>query len=145
MYAFVYRRVGNRSDAEELVQEVALRGIPRLCPAASPASIRGYLFAIARTELARFWARRFALPEEALREDLTRPDDDRRDREEDAMRRVGRILSRLPARYQQVLELRFLHGYSAAEIARELDCSAGAVRILQLRALRAAARVGLDE
>lgn len=28
--AFVYRRVGNRADAEELVQEVALRAVPRL-------------------------------------------------------------------------------------------------------------------
>lgn len=144
VYAFVYRRVGNRADAEELIQEVALKAVPRLHPAAPAASVRGYLFATARTELARFWARRFALPEEMLREDVIAPDLDDREREEDAMRTVRRILSRLPARYALVLELRFLRGYSAAETARELGSTAGAVRVLQLRALRAAARVAAD-
>ncbi|MBO0707826.1 MAG: sigma-70 family RNA polymerase sigma factor [Candidatus Dormibacteraeota bacterium] len=145
VYAFVYRHVGNRADAEDLVQEVALKAVPRLRPEASAASVRGYLFAIARTELARFWGRRFALPEEILREDLIWDEGDDGDREAYAIRMVKRVLSRLPARYARVLELRFLHGYSAAEIADELGSTAGAVRVTQLRALRAAARVHLDD
>ena len=141
VYAFIYRRVGNRADAEDLTQEVAMKAVPRLRPGAPAASIRGYLFATARTELARFWALRFGLPEEELQEDLVDPElQDPRD-ETGAMRAVRRILDELPANYARVLELRFLRGYSAKEIARELGSTVGGVRVMQLRALRAAARV----
>src|SRR5919109_2018367 len=40
IYAFAYRRVGNRADAEDLTQQVALKAVPRLRPGASTASIR---------------------------------------------------------------------------------------------------------
>jgi RNA polymerase sigma factor (sigma-70 family) len=141
VYAFVYRRVGNRADAEDLTQEVAMKAVPRLRPGSAPASIRGYLFATARTELARFWAHRFGLPEEELREDLVDPELDDLRESGDAMAAVTSILDQLPANYARVLELRFLRGYSAREVARELGTTVGGVRIMQLRALRAAARV----
>jgi RNA polymerase sigma-70 factor (ECF subfamily) len=141
VYAFIYRRVGNRADAEDLTQEVAMKAVPRLRPGSPAASIRGYLFATARTELARFWALRFGLPEEELQDDLVDPElEDLRD-ETEAMRSVRRILDELPANYARVLELRFLRGYSAKEIAREMGSTVGGVRVMQLRALRAAARV----
>lgn len=147
IYAFTYRRVGNRADAEDLTQQVALKAVPRLRPGASTASIRAYLFATARTELARFWATKFGLPEEELHEHLqARPDtseggSDDPYGESDAMVAVSHILDRLPASYARLLELRFLRGYSTKEIARELGSTVGGVRIMQLRALRAAAKV----
>lgn len=145
VYAFLYRRVGNRADAEDLTQEVALKAVPRLYPGASVASIRSYLFATARTELARFWAKRFGLPEEELREDLPEAEDAGSPREQaSAAKLVSRILGQLPANYAQLLELRFLRGYSTREIARELGSTVGGVRIMQLRALRAAAQVDVD-
>jgi RNA polymerase sigma factor (sigma-70 family) len=150
IYAFTYRRVGNRADAEDLTQQVALKAVPRLRPGASPASIRAYLFATARTELARFWATRFGLPEEELHEHLlVRPgsaEEESNDpyEETDAMVAVSRILDQLPTSYARLLELRFLRGYSTKEIARELGSTVGGVRIMQLRALRAAAKVSQD-
>jgi RNA polymerase sigma-70 factor (ECF subfamily) len=53
--------------------------------------------------------------------------------------RALRILAALPEREGQVLRLRFLHGYTAAEIGRALGLTPGNVRILQMRALRRAA------
>ena len=49
-----------------------------------------------------------------------------------------------PANYRRVLELRFLRGYSLREVATEVGSTVGGVKVMQLRALRAAARVGED-
>ena len=58
---------------------------------------------------------------------------------------VQQILDRLPDNYRRVLELRFLHGYSLKEVAAEMKSTVGAIKVMQLRALRAAAKVRLDE
>ncbi len=51
VYAFIYARVGNRADTEDLTQQVALKAIPRLREGAPASAIRGYLFATARSVL----------------------------------------------------------------------------------------------
>jgi RNA polymerase sigma-70 factor (ECF subfamily) len=55
-----------------------------------------------------------------------------------------RILALLPDRFRQVLELRFLRGYSVAEAAREMGVSNSNAKVLQYRALRKAAQVAGD-
>lgn len=146
VYAFIYARVGNRPDAEDLTQQVALKAIPRLRADAGAASVRAYLFATARSVLAGFWAIKFGLPQEELQEDLTKgPQELAAEPEGGASaERVNRILERLPANYRRLLELRFLRGYSLKEVASELGSTVGAVKVMQLRALRAAARIGWD-
>jgi hypothetical protein len=54
-------------------------------------------------------------------------------------------LSLLPERERNVLTLRYLQGYSAAEIAEALGTNAGHIRVLQLRALRRAAQLETAE
>jgi RNA polymerase sigma-70 factor (ECF subfamily) len=51
--------------------------------------------------------------------------------------RLAETLARLPADYQTVLVLRILEGLSAEEVAERMGRSAGAVRMLQMRALAA--------
>jgi len=63
---------------------------------------------------------------------------------EESAERARRILAELSDNYRRVLELRFLHGYSLKEVAAELRSTVGAVKVMQLRALRAAAKVRLD-
>src|ERR1700730_12740213 len=70
VYAFIYARVGNRADAEDLTQQVALKAIPRLGQGAPASAIRGYLFATARSVLGGFWSTRLGLSESELHEDL---------------------------------------------------------------------------
>jgi RNA polymerase sigma-70 factor, ECF subfamily len=143
IYAYVYVRVGNRADAEDVTQQVALKAIPRLRAGASAPAIRAYLFAAARSALASFWAARFGLPEDELRDDLwvekhaPEPGTASADR-------VHGILDQLPGNYRRVLELRFLRGYSLKEVAAELGSTVGGVKVMQLRALRAAAKVVID-
>jgi RNA polymerase sigma factor (sigma-70 family) len=144
VYAFIYARVGNRADAEDLTQQVALKAIPRLRQNAPASSIRGYLFATARSVLGAFWSTRLGLSEAELREDLalavqTDPPS------EAGAETVQGILAQLSDNYRRVLELRFLHGYSLKEVAAEMKSTVGAVKVMQLRALRAAARVRLNQ
>ena len=143
IYAFIYARVGNRADAEDLTQQVAMKAIPRLRQGAPASAIRGYLFATARSVLGGFWSTRLGLSESELHDDLgmaTPPSP----HSEESAERARRILDSLSDNYRRVLELRFLHGYSLKEVAAEMRSTVGAVKVMQLRALRAAAKVRLD-
>ena len=142
VYAFIYARVGNRADAEDLTQQVALKAIPRLRPGAPASAVRGYLFATARSVLGGFWSTRLGLSEAELRDDLamaTLPGPTG----EEGVETVQQILAELSDNYRRVLELRFLHGYSLKEVAAEMKSTVGAIKVMQLRALRAAAKVRL--
>jgi RNA polymerase sigma factor (sigma-70 family) len=144
VYAFIYARVGNRADAEDLTQQVALKAIPRLRQGAPASAIRGYLFATARSVLGGFWSTRLGLSEAELREDLalavpTSPPS------EEGVEAVQKILAQLSDNYRRVLELRFLHGYSLKEVAAEMHSTVGAIKVMQLRALRAAAKLRVPE
>ena len=144
VYAFIYARVGNRADAEDLTQQVALKAIPRLRQNAAASAIRGYLFATARSVLGAFWSTRLGLSEAELREDLDlvipgAPSPDA------GTETVQQILAQLSDNYRRVLELRFLHGYSLKEVAAEMHSTVGAIKVMQLRALRAAAKVRVSK
>jgi len=144
VYAFIYARVGNRADAEDLTQQVAMKAIPRLRQGAPASSIRGYLFATARSVLGGFWSTRLGLSEAELHDDLQlvippAP------LVGAGAETVERILSQLSDNYRRVLELRFLHGYSLKDVAAEMNSTVGAVKVMQLRALRAAAKVPFEQ
>ena len=143
VYAFIYARVGNRADAEDLTQQVAMKAIPRLRQGAPASAIRGYLFATARSVLGAFWSTRLGLSQAELHEDLAMAVPPGPVSEEPA-ERVQKILNELSDNYRRVLELRFLHGYSLKEVAAEMRSTVGAVKVMQLRALRAAAKVDPD-
>src|SRR5260221_7081748 len=105
VYAFIYARVGNRADAEDLTQQVAMKAIPRLREGSPASAIRGYLFATARSVLGGFWSTRLGLSESELHEDLAMalpqapPSEARADT-------VQAILAQLSDNYRRVLELR---------------------------------------
>ena len=142
VYAFMFARVGNRPDAEDLTQQVALKALPRLRDGAASQAIRAYLYATARSVLGAFWSSRLRLREAELADEV--PDPGRRDTLEppaEASDRLQRTLAALPPHYREVLELRFLRGGSIREVARDMKRTPGAIKVMQLRALRAAAAV----
>jgi RNA polymerase sigma-70 factor (ECF subfamily) len=143
VYAFIYARVGNRPDAEDLTQQVALKAIPRLKEGAGSPAVRAYLFATARSVLGAFWSARFGMHEDELRDDLW-ADRTQPEARTEPVDRVRRILDRLPSNHRRVLDLRFLKGYSLKEVAAEMGSTVGGIKVMQLRALRAAAKIGLD-
>ena len=140
VYSFLFARVGNRSDAEDLTQQVALKALHRLREGASLAEVRAYLFATARSVLAAFWSARYRLPEAELGAEVADPGRGSAvTASEETCAWLEQTLSVLPAHYRTVLELRFIRGCSIREAAREMGKSEGAVKVMQLRALRAAA------
>jgi RNA polymerase sigma factor (sigma-70 family) len=146
IYHLVFRRVGNSPDAEDLCEEILIRALTRLRLPAPVHEVRSYLVKTARTVLAEHWRRHYSSPEAEL--DLDRllgavqPPERYPEQGGGAAERAAKLLALLPDRFRQVLELRFLRGYSVAETAREMGVSDSNAKVLQYRALRKAAELG---
>ncbi|HEY8643444.1 MAG TPA: RNA polymerase sigma factor [Candidatus Dormibacteraeota bacterium] len=145
IYQLVFRQVGNAPDAEDLAAETLIRTLRTLRLPAPVGEVRSYLVKTARTVLADHWRKHYAAAP-------TLVDTDRVDRESgfeyapsaSSSERALRILELLPDRLRQVLELRFLRGYSVREVAAEMNITAGNAKVLQHRALRRAAEIGQE-
>jgi len=138
IYRYVYYRTGGAQDAEDVTETVftnAWRAIGRYRQNGVP--FRAWLYRIASNAVADFHrARRPLEPlEEALHAGRADLEADL-EATEDA-RELGRGLRKLPEESQQVLLLRFVEGFSHAEVADVLGKSEGACRVLQHRALSA--------
>jgi len=143
LYRYVQSKVTNASVAEDLTSQVFLKALRWLQHERGANSIRGWLYATARTTIADYWSAEG--PVEMLSLDVLDDLPDgacyARDETRHTRARALRLLSRLPQRERDVLTLRYLRGYDAAEIGRVLGMSPGHVRVLQLRALRHAAHL----
>lgn len=140
VYRYIYARVGNRADAEDLTTKVYMRALPRLRLGAAIEEIRSYLIATARTVLADHWRDRYDVRVDELEDSIANPAAPAGPRDEEAgVRRAGAILAALPENYRRVLELRYLRGYSLRETATELGISLSNAKVMQHRALRRAA------
>src|SRR5262249_2328721 len=135
-----YRQVGNRPDAEDLTEEGFLAALPRLRLPSPTHSVRAYLSATVRTVVADHWRRHYAAPPTTEFFDAPAPSLAPAG-ESDAGGRVVGLLSRLPERFRQILELRFLRGLSVRQAAAEMGVTSGNARVLQHRALRLAAEL----
>ncbi|MEO7318153.1 MAG: sigma-70 family RNA polymerase sigma factor, partial [Chthoniobacteraceae bacterium] len=131
VYAYLIRRTGDRSIAEDLTAEVfreALTNLHKFEWRGVP--FAAWLMRIASNAAADHWqkSRRESgeptdSPEEPSAQEIERS----------AM--LFQLVERLPAAQQRVIEARFVEQKSIREIAVELDRSEGAVKQLQLRAL----------
>jgi RNA polymerase sigma-70 factor, ECF subfamily len=148
VYRFLYSRLGNREDAEDLTSEVFLKATKQLDGSRAEASIAQWLFTVARTVLADHWRRYYrsgaALPLDDERigaiPEITDVDTARTGGTE----LVARVLEALPERYRRVLELRFLSGYTINETAAEMGITPENVKVIQHRALAKAVQIGGD-
>jgi RNA polymerase sigma factor (sigma-70 family) len=138
IYQLVFRRVGNAADAEDLAEEVLMQTLKTLRLPAPVPIIRAYLVKTARTVLADHWRRHYAARDAASEleqlpvEIVANPD---------AADRAQRLLGLLPDNFRNILELRFLRGYSVREAANELGVTESNARVMQYRALRKAAEL----
>src|SRR5918993_4257109 len=147
IYRFVYARVGNHPDAEDLTAQVFVRAVEQLDTEREPGQIAAWLYRVAHNATADYWRAFYRLPIVGV--DHVAPgwepaDENRQPVEPDdrAAARVQSLLRRLPTQYRRVLELRFLEPLSVAETARAMGITNGNARVLQDRALRRAALLG---
>ncbi|MEO8246311.1 MAG: sigma-70 family RNA polymerase sigma factor [Chloroflexota bacterium] len=146
IYRYIYARVGNRPDAEDLTAQVFMRAVEQLDVTRDRPQIVSWLYRVSQNAVADHWRAFYRLPlvtEErlapgwepsaALEPTASARPDDR------STARVDAVLRRLPEQYRRVLELRFLQRLSVAETAAAMGVSHGNAKVLQYRALRKAA------
>ncbi len=151
LYRYVYARVQNRQEAEDLTQEAYLRAIARGRtpegqspggPGDSPS--RSYLQMVALNLIRDRWRRHRAHGVEVPLEEafLGRPDV-----ADDAVHRawVRSLVAGLLAEHRTVLELRIVAGYSRAETARRMGRTEDSIRGLQYRAIQALRRLMMEQ
>jgi RNA polymerase sigma-70 factor (ECF subfamily) len=132
VYAYVIRRTGSRTEAEDITSTVferALTNLPRFEWRGVP--FVAWLYRIAANALAD---RRKATERDSQDPPPDVPDE-RESQEIERRAMVFDLVGRLPDAQRQVIEMRFMDEKSIREIAVALDRSEGAVKQLQLRAL----------
>lgn len=143
IYRFIYSKVGNREEAEDLTSQVFVKALRGIDAGRDAESIQSWLFQVARTTVADHWRGFYRLRTDSL-DDLLLAGWEAPTREaphvSDAEERVERILNRLPQRYRDVLTCRFLLNYSVRETAETMHLSEANVKVLQFRALKRAAK-----
>jgi RNA polymerase sigma factor (sigma-70 family) len=147
LYRLMYARVGNRPDAEDLTSEVFRTVLGPLRLASSKGEVRSYLLVTAQTVLAAHWRRTLGISVTAIdpESDLDAlTESSGPEVRGDAPQRAAKILAALPDRYRRILELRFLEACSIKEAAHAMTISVSNAKVLQHRALRMAAKVGLE-
>lgn len=139
VYRHVFYWVPDPADAEDITQEVfvkAWRAIGRYKITGAP--FITWLIAIARNLITdHFRARKRLVP---LNESVAATQDDKPGPEsiaETALSQndVRNAIAQLNGAKQRVIQMRFIEGSSYSDIARALNKSEGAVRVIQFRAL----------
>lgn len=144
IYRFVFSKVGNREEAEDLTSQVFIKAVRTLDQARGTQSIQSWLFQVARTTVADHWRKFYRLRVNSLDDLLDAGWEGPTDEAIAAPShlpelRAQRLLARLPERYRQVLTYRFLLNYSIHETAEKMQLSEANVKVLQFRALKKAA------
>ena len=144
LYSFIYYKVQNREEAEDITQETYVKAISFLNRNdVNILECKKYLKFIAMNVIRDQWRAKKRQnssvniedvnPEEMALEDFT-----------DSLTEKNQIeeaLSCLTREQQTVIELRIIKGYTVAETAGLMQKKEGAVRVLQLRAVKALARI----
>jgi RNA polymerase sigma-70 factor (ECF subfamily) len=136
VYAYVVRRVGNRTETEDLTSEVfhqALANLKRFEWRGIP--FAAWLFRIASNLISDRWQRSgrevaddSGVIESAQASPVVIEEVERR-------ATLFRLVDTLPAEQRRVVVLRFVEQKSIKEVAREIRKTEGAVKQLQFRAL----------
>lgn len=145
LYRYAVRLLGDPDLAEECVAETFARFLHALRAGKGPTRhLKAYLFRVAHNWITDRYRR--AVPETTLDDkahgmahDGPGPDEHYESQWE--QERVRHLLARLTPEQRQVIVLRFLEGWSHAEIAAAMDKPVGAVKSLQHRALAALRRL----
>jgi RNA polymerase sigma-70 factor, ECF subfamily len=152
IFAYVYRRVGHRQLAEDLVGDVFLRAFRRLSTFEwQGVDLGAWITTIARNRVHdHFKSARFRLERttDEVREPApthASPDDPERVAVgRDLARSLGAALESLKDEHREVIELRFVHDLSVTETAAVMERTIGATKALQYRALKALAAACQD-
>jgi RNA polymerase sigma-70 factor (ECF subfamily) len=150
IYKFIFRKVGNREDAEDLTAQVFLKAAQHLDTDRDARSMLAWLYKVARTTITDHWRDYYqasVLSLDVLQEErgleCAAQEPTAMLEHTPAGMQAAAILAALPVNYRRVLELRFLQGYSLLETAAALGISEANVKVLQHRAIQKAGKLSL--
>jgi RNA polymerase sigma factor (sigma-70 family) len=153
IYKFIFFKVGNREDAEDITSQVFIKAAHSLDVTQEEHTKLAWLYQVARTTITDHWRNYYKGPTSSLDEmeegsplHLTaEPLVTIRAHEEEmdlASQKIHALLEMLPENYRRVLELRFLQGCSLNETAQAMRITEAKAKVLQHRALHKAVKVG---
>jgi RNA polymerase sigma-70 factor (ECF subfamily) len=146
IYRYVYSKVGNREEAEDLTSQIFIKAIRGVDNERGPQSVQKWLFQVARTTIADYWRLHYRVSVSSL-EELLESGWEGPAEEEPAMlssrpvEHVHRLLQALDERYREVLNCRFLLNLSIKETALRMGLTEANVKVLQFRALKRASEL----
>jgi RNA polymerase sigma-70 factor, ECF subfamily len=135
VYAYVWRRVGNREAAEDITSEVfhhALANLARFEWRGAP--FGAWLMRIAANAIADRWRRGSREQTDALAKDPASAEPSPEEIEIGAQ--LFRLVQELPIEQRKVVQMRFAEEKSIREIAQALGRTEGAVKQLQFRGIQ---------
>ena len=145
VFRYLFSHLEDRLDAEDLTGEVFLRAwraLPGFHWRGIP--LRAYLFRVAHNALMDHYRSRRQQPALDLEDERVQdslPDPSQALHLHLERKEIRRLLEGLRTDYRTVLDLRFIAGLSPDETAQVMGRSAGAVRVLQHRALEALRKI----
>ena len=146
IYRYVYSKVGNREEAEDLTSQIFIKAVRSLDFACNPQSTRSWLFQVARTTIADYWRVHYRLETSSLEallevgwEGPTENEEEPFELSSSRTDYVQCLLQGLSERHREVLTCRFLLGLSIRETAVRMGVSEANAKTLQFRALKQAA------
>ncbi len=144
IYRYVYSKLGNREEAEDLTSQIFIKAMRSADHERGQQTLQRWLFQVARTTIADYWRAYYRAPVSSLEELLDGGWEGPIEETEHIIytspsERVQKLLQALPEHYREVLTCRFLLNLTIKETALRMGLSEANVKVLQFRALKRAA------
>jgi len=137
IHRYIYYRVVNQSEAEDLTETVFIKAwdaLPRF--ESTKVNLRAWLYRIAHNTVIDFYRTQRTTVELGSKEVDLQPSLEHQIQIMDDNRKLAFAIQTLDKKLQQVVLCRFINGLSHAETAQIMGLKEGHVRVLQLRALQ---------
>lgn len=153
LYVFVYSKVGNREEAEDLTQDIWMKVLDALAGFQFQSKFRTWLCQVGKFTIADYWRKTYKSKVVPL-DDLmlnsnalaTKPQVEEEDGEamkhfHQRMNLLENILRQLPEHYREVLEYRFVKNFTLKQTAEAMHKTENNIKVLQFRAVKKASAI----
>lgn len=153
LLGYLIRLLGSVPLAEDLCQDSFLKAFKALPSFRGEASFKNWLFMITKHRVADHWKQHYSHLTVSLEEWVGEEDEPPEDLStattnnlpaiQPAEVKLQQVLAQLPPDYREILEYRFLRGYSIKETAAALHLTESNAKVRQYRAIQLAKQINI--